>query len=333
MNEEKFEIEDGFVLQQERIVENPDYYGPTSEQKRMYLKQRQSLSISIKWQLSKRRIIECYEKYNGKVYISYSGGKDSNLVKDMVRSIYPEVPCVFSDTGLEYPELREFVKNVKNVVWLKPKKNFTQVIEEYGYPVVSKEQSQFLYEHRTTNSDKLRAYREEGNASGGGKISKKWLHLLDAPFTCSHLCCHYLKKKPFTDYEKKTGRIGFVGVMADESRLREQSFLKFGCNSFNSTRATSRPIMFWTEQDVFECMHKDWIQYPSVYGQVLHNNGKYETTGESRTGCMFCMFGVHLEQQPNKFQRMKITHPKIWNYCIYKLNLKQVLDYIGVPYE
>ena len=92
-------------------------------------------------------------------------------------------------------------------------------------------------------------------------------------------------------------------------------------------------MMFWTEQDVFECMQKGWVQYPSVYGSIIEQNGILSTTGESRTGCMFCMYGVHLEPSPNKFQRMKITHPSIWDYCINKLNLKQVLDYIGVPYE
>jgi len=221
---------------------------------------------------------------------------------------------------------------VGNVIWLKPKKNFKQVIEEYGYPVISKEQSQFLYEYQTSNSEKLKNYRLEGNDSGGGKISKKWLRLTEAPFQCSHLCCHYLKKKPFADFEKETGLKGFVGIMADESRLREQSFLKFGCNSFDSNRQTSRPMMFWTEQDVFECMYRGWIQYPSVYGNVVECDGMLKVTGEPRTGCMFCMYGIHMEESPNKFQRMKITHPEIYDYCINKLNLKQVLDYIGVPY-
>ncbi len=60
--------------------------------------------------------------------------------------------------------------------------------------------------------------------------------------------------------------------------------------------------------------------------------GGLTTTGCKRTGCMFCMFGVHLEKQPNRFQQMYKTHPKQWDYCINKLGLKQVLDYIHVPY-
>jgi len=74
---------------------NDEFYGATTEQKRMYLKHRQCMPLTVKVELTKRRIREWYEAHDGKVYISYSGGKDSNLLKDIVRSIYPEVPCVF----------------------------------------------------------------------------------------------------------------------------------------------------------------------------------------------------------------------------------------------
>ena len=56
------------------------------------------------------------------------------------------------------------------------------------------------------------------------------------------------------------------------------------------------------------------------------------TTGAKRTGCMFCMFGVHLEKEPNRFQRMALTHPKQYEFCIHKLGCGKVLDFLGVPY-
>ena len=71
-----------------------------------------------------------------------------------------------------------------------------------------------------------------------------------------------------------------------------------------------------------------------MYGDiVINDNNKLELTGVNRTGCMFCMFGVHLEKEPNRFQKMKNTHPQLYDYCINKLNLKEVLEFIGVPYE
>ena len=53
----------------------------------------------------------------------------------------------------------------------------------------------------------------------------------------------------------------------------------------------------------------------------------------SRSGCMYCMYGVHLEHEPNRFQLMQVTHPRQYDYCINKLGCGAVLDYIGVPYR
>lgn len=109
------------------------------------LKMMQSWSLERKIQVTQTRIIEWYQRNNGKVYVSFSGGKDSTVLLDLVRRIYPDVPAVFIDTGLEYPELREFVKTIPNVTWLKPKMNFRKVIEKYGYPVISKEVSKRVH--------------------------------------------------------------------------------------------------------------------------------------------------------------------------------------------
>lgn len=112
--------------------------------------QMQSLPLKAKIQMTKYRIRQWVEYYGEDgVYVSFSGGKDSTVLLDLVRQMYPNVTAVFVDTGLEYPEIREFVKTFGNVVWLKPKKNFKQVITEFGYPFISKEVSGKIYEaHR-----------------------------------------------------------------------------------------------------------------------------------------------------------------------------------------
>ncbi len=103
---------------------------------------RQALPLSLKIALTKSRIRQWVNTYGDDgVYISFSGGKDSTVLLDIARSMYPNLLAVFVDTGLEYPEIREFVKTFDNVEWLKPKKNFRQVITEYGYPFISKEVS------------------------------------------------------------------------------------------------------------------------------------------------------------------------------------------------
>lgn len=303
------------------------------------LKVMQAWSFERKIQVTQTRIIEWYKHYRGKVYISFSGGKDSTVLLDLARRIYPDIEAVFVDTGLEYPELREFVKTIDNVTWLKPSMNFRKVIETYGYPLISKEQSQFISEYRNTKSSKLRDIRINGNRYGRGKISNKWRSLVDAPFEVSHKCCHVMKKSPRKRYESRTGNHAIIATMACESQNRESAWKRHGCNAFESTRPISQPMSFWTEQDVLHYLKEFDIPYASVYGEIKQDeNGKYYTTGCTRTGCIFCGFGCHLEKEPNRFQRMKVTHPKLWEYCMKPWNegglgMKEVLEYIGVNVE
>ena len=298
------------------------------------LRQMQSLPLEVKIEKTKLRIREWYEAWDGNVYVSFSGGKDSTVLLHIVRSLYPNISAVFVDTGLEYPEIRDFVKTIDNVVWLKPEMNFKEVIDTYGYPVVSKQQSQYIRECRETNSEYLRNLRLYGTEKGtAGKINEKWKFLLEAPFKISEQCCKIIKKKPFKKYDKETGKKPYIGTMATESLFRKNHWLKNGCNAFNKNNPSSQPMSFWTEQDVLEYLYVYEIPYASIYGDIIKNETNlFKTTGEQRTGCMFCMFGCHLEKEPNRFQRMKVTHPKLYDYCINNLEIGKVLDYIGVKY-
>ena len=222
---------------------------------------------------------------------------------------------------------------------------------EYGWLL---DNGEFDYERSLSKS----LYRQD-----------KWRFLLDAPFDVSSYCCDVMKKKPSKKYEKETGRKAIIGTMAWESQNRKTAWMIHGCNAFESKRPTSQPMSFWTEQDVLHYIQKYNIPYCSVYGDIVIDDTKedvipgqtnlidflgcYEpedklkTTGCNRTGCIFCMFGCHLEKEPNRFQRLKETHPRQYEYCIGGgemvdgqwqpnkdgLGLGKVLDYIGVKYD
>ena len=110
------------------------------------LYQKQSLPLSAKIQMTEYRIREWVDHYGEDgVYISFSGGKDSSVLLHLARKLYPNLQAVYVDTGLEYPEVRQFVKQHENVEILKPKMNFRQVIEKYGYPFISKEVAGCVY--------------------------------------------------------------------------------------------------------------------------------------------------------------------------------------------
>lgn len=232
------------------------------------LTQMQSLPLEAKIEKTKLRIKEWYEKYDGQVYISFSGGKDSTVLLDIVRNIYPDVLAVYIDTGLEYPEIRDFVKTINNIKWINPKMHFTEVIKKYGYPIISKEQAQYIQQYRNAKSEKTKHTRWFGDEKGRFKISEKWKFLVNAPFRISEQCCDIMKKNPVKKFEKESGLKPFLGVMAQESMKRVQDYLKFGCNAFKAKRPVSRPLGFWTEQDILLYLKTYQIPYASVYGEI-----------------------------------------------------------------
>lgn len=288
---------------------------------------RQKLDLVTKIRWARERIKEWYEAWDGKVYVADSGGADSTVLRHLVRQMYPDVPSVFVNTGLEFPEIVSFMKGISNVVWLKPKMPFVEVIKRYGYPVVSKEVAMAVSRCRNTESDVQRQLRLYGgiNPSTGkkqtvGVIPKKYHYLVDAPFKIGEQCCDVMKKTPFKMYHKETDTVPYVGVMAEDSRSRLRSYAAHGCNVFEREKCMSRPLSIWTKDDVWRCL-KAGIPYSPIYDM-----------GYDRTGCVFCMFGCQQEKEP-RFVRLKETHPKLHRYCLDYLGLREVLEFMNVPYE
>ena len=317
---------------------------PTLEE----LKHLQSQPLERKVRLTQTRIIEWYEHYGGKVYVSFSGGKYSTVLLDLARRVYPDIEAVFVNTGLEYPEIVEFVKTFDNVTIVRPNMSFREVIEKYGYPVIGKEVAKCVYYSKSGSEWADR--KLNGQYGQFSERFMKYKYLTDAPFAISHRCCDVMKKTPLHNYESKSKKKPIIGTTADESNQRKQGWLKTGCNSFDDRRPLSKPMSFWKEQDVLQYIRKFNIPIASVYGDVVpiaEFDGqesidgldvKLKTTGLDRSGCVFCAFGAHLEKGENRFQRMKRTHPKLYNYCMKPwedggLGLSKVLDFIGVKYE
>lgn len=299
------------------------------------LKIMQELPLSVKVRMTETRIREWVHEYGEQgVYVSFSGGKDSTVLLHLARNIYPSISAVFVNTGLEYPEIQRFVKTFDNVEILYPKMTFSEVIGKYGYPFISKEISQTVYEARKGTGG-TRVFRKlEGTLlSPDGSVSPynfaKYKPLLFTDFWISHKCCHVMKKAPAKAYEKASGKFPIIAMMAEESLLRRNAWIRHGCNAFDNKRPTSNPMSFWKENDVLTFIKSEGIKIASVYGDIIVQGDdgfaydtmigagcKYRTTGCYRTGCIFCGFGAHLEKSKDKFRQLKRTHPKQYDYCM-----------------
>ena len=325
------------------------------------LKQKQAMPLEAKIIMSQNRIKDWYDYFNGNVYVSFSGGKDSTVLKHLVETtigVY-NVPSVFVNTGLEFPEIQKFAKSQHNVKVISPKMRFDEVVKKYGYPVVSKIISFRVYyarraiaegrENESTNYKALCGNLKDNNGNPSLFNCEKWGYLINSDFKISSKCCNVMKKSPLHEYGRETGRKPIVGTMASESQNRKNAWLATGCNAFDSKEPISKPLSFWTEQDILKYIKKFNLPYCPVYGDIVElENGQLATTGEQRTGCIFCMYGCHLENGcENRFQRLQKTHPRQYEYCINGgeyingiwqpskegLGLNHVLETIGVEYR
>ena len=277
-----------------------------------------SLSLDNKILYSSAKVREFHIGTKGKTYVGFSGGKDSTVLLHLVRSIYPDTPAVFFDTGLEFPEIRDHVKTVDNVTWIRPEKTFKQTIEDYGYPCIGKVCAHWINLAQNGAPSGIRQMNADTKYG-----FQKFNYMVDAPFRVSEKCCDVMKKRPAHKYHKETGRCPYIGTRADESDIRADKFNEIGDNDFSKDIPSSAPLSIWTEDDIWNYIRRFDLPYSKAYD-----------LGYKRTGCMFCMFGIMGE--PDRFLKLKATHPKQWAYCMREresggLGMREVLDYMKIP--
>lgn len=248
-----------------------------------------------------------------KVYISYSGGKDSTVLSHIAKSMYPQILHIFANTTNEFPETIQHVNweqnhNNTNIIIVSPKDvhgevwTFKKVVERYGYPMFSKRISNAIrtYQHARTSRTKQNA---QDYINRNFKKYDKYKNL-----PISDKCCDKLKKEPLRRKAKALGlECAILGIISSESYQREKDWLEYGCNVFHVRKDNqSRPLSFWTEEDIDE--------YISLYNVKI---SKLYNMGYKRNGCMYCGFGVHLEPVGNnRFQKLRHSHPLQYDYFI-----------------
>lgn len=289
-------------------------YAAYLKERRQTLTSLREMNLESKIIQSKFLIRQTINEFGlDKVYISYSGGKDSTVLSHIAKSMYPDILHIFANTTNEYPETLQHVNwereaNNTNIIIVTPQDShgetwtFKKVVEKYGYPMYSKRISNAIRTYQHALSDKTRQNSLDYIEHNFKKYSKyKELPISDK-------CCDKLKKEPLRREAKRLGlKCAILGILAAESYQREKDWIEYGCNVFHERKDNqSRPLSFWTDDDIIEYIDKYHVKKSKLYDM-----------GYTRNGCMYCGFGVHLEPQGNnRYQRLKNTHPVQYSYLI-----------------
>lgn len=304
------------------------------------------------------------EEY-GKNYAVSVGGLDSITLLAFVREVLGEDVPGISVSVLEDKSIQR-VHDEMHVTKIAPLKSKVQILQEYGFPVVSKLASAKISRLQTPGdtSPIIKAYMTGDMGAWGKfghnerfKLPDKWVELfgglykefrpdLDckvAPFKVSDQCCYWLKELPAMQYQQEHNIFPFLGLMQSEGGRRQYSLRMHGCNYVGETTARSCPFNFFGRQDILQLALDLGVHVPEIYGEIVRDpDGTLRTTKAQRTGCSMCGYGIHLDPRPHHFDFLREQNPKEWEFWMYrcctdengeKYGWGRVLDWIGVEWE
>ena len=337
---------------------------------------KQQVPYSVKVHMAKDRVRDFYKEALRRglnCHVSV-GGLDSIVLGHLIRSMgYTEEQIPFvSASSLEDISIQRVHKEM-NCITVQPLKPKVKILQEEGFPVLSKriankintianptEKNKTVRHaiitgecgemgHYATDS-KMRlpmtylklfgGLDEEGKALGYGAPTN---------FKVSHKCCYYLKEAPCDNWAKEHNSVPYLGLMASEGGQRADALEEHGCNYFGKTTARSCPFAFFYHSDMVHLAVDLGVHIPEIYGEVkiseeVNEFGDhiYTTTGEQRTGCSMCGFGIQLEKHLHRFDRLFERNSKEWEFwmkacCVddegERYGWGRVLDYIGIPWR
>lgn len=329
-----------------------------------------SMSYEDKIDVATARVLEWTEVCAdaGANYAVSVGGLDSIVLLLFVRKILGGCDGI-SVSALEDLSIQRVHKQL-GVIRIQPDLNFVQVLNTYGFPVLSKQLARKI-EHLQIprdQADQRKLYFNHALMTGetgpwGGfvhsesmKLDNEILELFGghyaedrpdlcckcAPFKVSDRCCEVMKEAPSKRYQKEHNIYPFLGLMQIEGGQRRFSLRKYGCNYVGKDTVRSCPFNYFNRQDLLTLALDLKAPVPEIYGEIVRDEkGKLRTTKAQRTGCSMCGFGIQLESRPHRFDRLRDSNPKMWEFLMYKCVTDEsgtygwgrVLDYLGIEWE
>lgn len=352
------------------ILERMGEIGADAKIASFIVKQKQDYEFKVRYAeiRAKEFVSECDRR--GLNYHVSVGGLDSITLFLFLKSLHIDAPGI-SCSHLEDKSIQKIHKEL-GIINVPPLKrsdgttwNKAKIIQEFGFPVLSKEiagKIELLQNPTEKNKTVRHAIITGETGEYGGyrkntrmKMAQKWLDKFGGyenenenvnysvpDFKVSSKCCYYLKEKPCDDWAKQHNSVPFLGLMASEGGRRAKSLMINGCNYFGKSTIRSAPFAIFSRQDILQLALDLKVPIPEIYGEIKRKeDGTLYTTRAQRTGCSMCGFGIHLEKRPHRFDQLKESNPKEWQYWLFecctdengnKFGWARVLDYIGVEY-
>lgn len=303
---------------------------------------------------------------NGKDCAVSVGGLDSITLLALCRDELGNDLKGISVSVLEDISIQK-VHREMNVIRVRPLKSKPQVLQECGFPVLSKLIASKIERLQTPGdtSPIVKAYMTGDMGAWGHfghndkfKLPDTYVELFGglygdfrpdlnckcAPFKVSDKCCYWLKELPVQKYQEEHDIWPYLGLMQSEGGRRQYSLRMHGCNYVGKSTARSCPLNYFNRQDLLQLALDLKVHVPEIYGEIREDEyGRLYTTKAQRTGCSMCGFGIQLEGRPNRFDRLRDHNQKEWEYWMYrcctdpetgeKYGWGRVLDWIGIKWE
>lgn len=200
-------------------------------------------------------------------FVAFSGGKDSQVVMDLVQRAGVKYRAYYSVTSIDPPENVYFIrKNYPEVVFIHPRRNFFKLIEQKGLPTMM----------RRYCCERLK----EG--LGAGHMVLTGVRAAESR-----------KRATYSEIEIFSRRVEHYGK--PRARTFEQLVESEHQCIKGRDKLMVRPILDWSDEEVW--------QY--VYDHQLPVNPCYKMHG--RVGCMFCPFASKedIEKYEKQYPRFK----------------------------
>ncbi len=203
------------------------------------------LTLEQKINLSKNIIEKAVSDYQN-IFFSFSGGKDSAVMLDLVYKIKPNIKIVGIDTGYEFEETIEFTD---------------RLMKKYGTEI------EYLRPTEEQHEEILKHYRSTAPGEIGGLLDGKVSSFVkDGQWYC---CAH--KEPALRNFlERGEYNAWLTGLRADETENRKLVGIyqkgKNGIQKINS-------IIFWESPDIWEYIKLNNLGYHPKYDQGYKSLG------------------------------------------------------------